>query len=409
MNNLIGNRKRVAFIFVTVLVIVLISVIFKSSNVKAVGQSVNISNMRKTLNATFSEEERWPERYQYEGKSHIIEYTMDERLTEYIKKVLKRYRSDYSSVVVVDNGTGHILAAIDYTKKTKKFGTHLTFSSTHPSASLFKIVTAAALFEDADIDPETIFKYRGKGSTLYRYQLEDKLTRWTRHISFKKAFAFSNNVVFAKAAIKNINSGALYKKAYDFGFNQDLIDEIALSKSTFLMPEDQYNLAELACGFNLDTQMSPVHAALLSQVVANGGIMREPKVVARVYDPESGSNIWDYEHFEKRVIEEPTAEELQRIMGTVISYGTARGSFRSMHRSLRNNLILGGKTGSITGGLPHGKRDWFTAYAVPKNDVYGEGISVAVMNVNVKHWYVKAPYIAKSVIEYYYKKIRELR
>ena len=76
---------------------------------------------------------------------------------------------------------------------------------------------------------------------------------------------------------------------------------------------------------------------------------------------------------------------------------------------MKKKLIIGGKTGSITGGVPNGKRDWLTVFAMPKNPLYGKGISVAVMNINVKKWYVRSTFLAKKVIEFYYKKILPLR
>jgi hypothetical protein len=90
-----------------------------------------------------------------------------------------------------------------------------------------------------------------------------------------------------------------------------------------------------------------------------------------------------------------------------VNRGTARGAFRRMRKSLKDNLIIGGKTGSITGGEPFGKRDWFVSYARPKNGK-DQGISIAVMIVNIKKWYIKSPYLAKNIIQYYYKSLKKL-
>lgn len=88
-----------------------------------------------------------------------------------------------------------------------------------------------------------------------------------------------------------------------------------------------------------------------------------------------------------------------------IDGGTAKRSFRKMRSGYRDVLEIGGKTGSITGGTPYGKRDWFAAYAIPREKIKGKGISISVMNVNVKRWHVKSSMLAKNIIEYYYKNI----
>ena len=336
-----------------------------------------------------------------------VDYTIDEKLEGFIKNLLKRYRSDYSSVVVIDNNTGKILSAVGYQRDHNKFDYYQPFSTTNPSASLFKIITSAALLEKEDIDPETKFTFRGKGTTLYKYQLRDKESKWNRRQTLSNAFAFSNNVVFGKAAIENVNSYSLYHMAEQFGFNEEILDEVLFSKSKIKMPENQYELAELASGFNKKTLISPVHAAVLASIVARDGEFIKPTLLEKVM--YKGKDIWSEAGEVKRVITEKTAIALKEMMSLTVKKGTARGSFRSFPRKLKEDLIIGGKTGSITGGIPFGKRDWFTAFAIPREEsAEDKGISVCVMNVNVERWYVRSSYLVKNIIEYYYKRIQPL-
>jgi len=72
------------------------------------------------------------------------------------------------------------------------------------------------------------------------------------------------------------------------------------------------------------------------------------------------------------------------------------------------NIDVAGKTGSITGGIPFGKRDWFVSYAKPNDKTGDNGISVCVMIVNVKKWYIKSTYLAKKIIQYYYDDLQRL-
>jgi cell division protein FtsI/penicillin-binding protein 2 len=338
-----------------------------------------------------------------------LKYSMNKKLTGYIQKILKRYRSDYSTVIVIDNETGYILSAVGYERKNNNFNISMPFSSTHPSASLFKIVTTADLLEKSSLTKDTVFKFRGRGTTLYKYQLKDKKSRWQRHQSFARAFAYSNNVIFGKAAIKESSAERIFDMASDFGFNEKLMEEISLSKSKFDFPATDYSLAEKASGFNKETMISPIHAATLSSVIANDGVLKYPRFITEIIDEKTSKNIWSPQLKTKRVLEVGTARQMQDLMGLTVKIGTARGSFRRLNRTLKKNLIIGGKTGSITGGLPYGKRDWFTSYAMPKNSSLGKGISIAVMNINVKKWYVKSAYLAKNIIEYYYKRVYPLR
>ena len=335
-------------------------------------------------------------------KKYAVTYSIDENLQNYVETLLKRYRSDYSSVVIMDNNTGEILANAGWARDIGP-SYSLNFSSTHPSASLVKIVTTVDLLENDRVHSESRFSYRGKGTTLYKYQLKNKIDRWTRYISFKMAFAHSNNVVFGKAAINRSSASSIYDTATKMGFNKELMDEGFLSKSIFKMPQDQYNMAEIASGFNKKTMISPIHAAVLSSIVANDGHLVEPRLIVKIEDLEENQTIYENELEKRKVLSQDTIKELQEMMSLTVKRGTARGSFRRMKSTIKSGLVIGGKTGSITGGIPHGKRDWFTMYAIPRHSIENDkGISIAVMNVNVNKWYVKSTFLAKKITEYFY-------
>ncbi len=339
---------------------------------------------------------------QSEDGDLTLDYTLDKDLSKYVEKRLRYYRPDRAAVVVLNSDNGDILASIGFERKTKSFDNLLPFTGTHPSASLFKIVTTAELLEDGEVHGDTKFKYRGRGTTLYRYQLKNKKSRWTRSSSFERAFAFSNNVIFGKAAIQNTTPFELKEMAEKFGFNKSIMSEIDMAKSTFILPKEGYNLAEIASGFNKKTMMSPVHCAALSSIVSNDGYVVSPRLVRSVKDKE-GKTLWENEVEKTPVLNKEKVGELKELMKATVKVGTARRHFRRMRRKIKNNLEIGGKTGSITGGFPFGKRDWFTSFAIPKTGDSAP-ISVCVMIINYEKWYVRSAKIAQEVIQYYYRK-----
>ena len=196
--------------------------------------------------------------------------------------------------------------------------------------------------------------------------------------------------------------------AYNFGFNRDLMDEVNLSRSVLEMPEDQYNLAELASGFNRKTLISPIHAAALAAAIANDGQFVKPRLIKRIYSKETQEDIWSAKRDAFEILTSENAFALKQMMELTVSKGTARSSFRRLDRKVSRFVSVGGKTGSISGGMPDGKRDWFTAFAVPKDQTSSKGISVSVMIVNDHKWHVKSSYMAKEIIEYYFKKIHSI-
>ena len=344
----------------------------------------------------------WKKTVTHQGRSYEISYAFDADLTNYVKKLMRRYPSAYSSAVVIENKTGNILTAIDYNRAERKFGKSLTFSSTHPAASIFKVITAANLLESGRVDLNTPFLYSGRSSTLYKYQLKNKKSRWTRHIDFGRAFALSNNVVFGKAAIANLSHSQLQRMANRFGFNQNVTSILKTGNSKLLQEDDEYRLAELASGFNRQTLISPVHGATIASVVANNGVLKTANVISSIKDAATGRSLWQGNSKIKRVASPETSKKLQEMMYLTVNRGTARGAYRKWLRK-NSEYRVGGKTGSITGGVPFGKRDWFVAFAAPDSNLE-DGISICVMIVNNEKWYIKSTLFAQKVIDYYFSR-----
>ena len=375
-------------------------VLFKSYESYAIDAKIMFnkrlrSAVKTKISNSLITNKKFTDEVSFEDITYKLDYTIDDKLQLALIKLLKRYPSEHTSVVVVDNETGGILAAAGVKKKNREIDFTLPFSSTHPSASLFKLVTSADLIENGGLFTDKMYTYRGKGTTLYKYQLKDKKSRWSRSMSFKRAFIFSNNVIFGKAAMRETDPSSIFKMALKFGFNRNLMDDFNLGVSRFDMPDSQYNLAELATGFNGETQVSPVHAAIFSLIIANDGVMMKPHILKSIISEEDElfSSVKTIKVFSKK-----TAKDLRLMMKATTERGTARRLTRGrMGRKIANFFELGAKTGSITGGLPYGKRDWITLYAKPKVSG-GRGISISVMNINKKKWYYKSTFIAKNIL-----------
>lgn len=370
-------------------------------------ENFSLDEFRKSLTKTVFEVDGWPKLIEHDEREYEVEYTINDQLTDFIVKQLKRYRSDYTSVVIIDNNTGEILSAVDMQRKGNTVGKSMAFSSSHPAASVFKVITAADLLENSDVSADTHFSYNGKSTTLYKYQLKDKKNRWTRDIKFQKAFAWSNNVVFGKAAIKNTNFKSIFSTANKFGFNGELMQVLETGTSKLFPVESEYNLAELASGFNRKTMISPLHGALIASVIANEGLLKKPHVVKSIVDKKQDRQVWRPQHIIARAMSTQAATELKHMMNMTVRKGTARGAFRPWKTKKIRDIEIGGKTGTLTGGVPYGRRDWFISYAKPKDDPNDAGISVAVMIVNLEKWYIKSTYLAKKFIQYYYDSLEE--
>ena len=366
-------------------------------------KSLEVDDFSQKLTHEVFSSSDWPRNFDYKERNYVVDYTLDKDLEDYIRKELRRYSSDYASVVVINNNTGEILSAIDYTRAIKSFGKNLTFSATNPAASIFKVVTGADLIENHDLKSDSPFTYNGRGTTLYKYQLKDKQTRWTRRTNLSRAFASSNNVVFGKAARNFSSFESLTETARKFGFQKDLLQFIDMGQSRLFEDNSKYGLAELASGFNKGTMMSPVHGAVIASVIANGGVLKTPYLIDKITRKDHKRVVWNPSKKLTQAISVEAAQEMRTLMELTVTKGTARSAFRRAKRRKLASIEVGGKTGTLTGGLPYGRRDWFVSYAMPKDGTH-QGISVCVMIVNLEKWYIKSSALAKNIIEYYYSR-----
>jgi len=154
--------------------------------------------------------------------------------------------------------------------------------------------------------------------------------------------------------------------------------------------------------------MSPVHGAVIASIIANGGVLKYPRVIDSLEGISDNKIIYPPIKKDEVVLTPRTAEDMRTLFLATVTRGTARSSFKRSKRLL-DKFEIGGKTGSITGGTPHGKRDWFVSYAKSTEDKSDKGISICVMIVNQKKWYIKSPLLAKNIIEYYYSHISPIK
>lgn len=366
-------------------------------NLPLIGNSFEVEKFQKIFNEKFSESGQLPVSVKIQSDEYIPEYTVKPELEEAVFALWRKYKPEYASVVVIDNNTGKILTAIDMSRSSTTPSRLTTFAPSHPAASIFKIITAADLLENTHVGNDTEFMFAGRSTTLYKYQLKGTKNRWSRKTDFEHAFARSNNVIFGKAALENLSPTGLKRMAEKFGFNKTSVPILEHTSSVFPLAVDQYNLAELASGLNVKTLISPVHGAMIASVIANEGILRTPSLVARVKDKD-GNIVWEPTATEELVIAKETAGDLRKLMMATVEDGTARKPFRRTGKNLEG-IEIGGKTGTITGGEPYGKRDWFVAWARDPKHPEDRGVSLCVMIVNRKKWYVKSTQLTREILE----------
>lgn len=333
------------------------------------------------------------------GKTYQIRSSIEPSLQKFIIDQIDRKNSKFFGFVAMEAKTGRILSMVSYDKNN--LNSDICTNSAYPAASIFKIITSAAAIEKCGFNCNTPVTFNGSKYTLYKRQLKNRSNKYTNRTSFKKAFAESINPVFGKIGAHNLGKDAIESYATAFGFNRRFDFEIPLQTSSLTISDDPYNWAEIACGFNNETLISPLHGALMVSIILNNGAPVEPTLIDKII--QDNQIVYQRKsHALSRIINIDTATTLKKLMNATITSGTASKYFSKFKSDkILSKLSIGGKTGSINNNKEHLKYDWFQGFAEEKNGL--KKIVISVLVVHEKFIGTRAARYSRMAIKEYFK------
>ncbi len=344
--------------------------------------------------------ENWQGEWNGDTKKLKVRFTIDSNLQDYGNMIFKRYKPDYGALVMFDAKTGRVLALSSFQKglPTEK---SLALRATYPAASVFKIVTATAAIDKAGVHPGKTIRFNGGNYTLYKKNvMSEKINRWTRTVTLRDAFSKSLNTAFGRMALEELEPETLNEYANRYLFNQDMPTDFPIEKSVAFVPsEKNYELTQVASGFNKYNKLSPVLGAVIASAIVNDGNVVIPYIVDELID-EKGEAVYKGETLERgQIMTSVTADGMREMMEETVLSGTSRKSFRNLVRSKKfKEVQMGGKTGHLTGDNPKGRVDWFVGYAFDEDN----SIAIAALTVNEKYWTVKSAVVAQMMFKKFF-------
>lgn len=321
------------------------------------------------------------------------ELTLNAELQERLTEILRSYETPYAAVVVIDPTTGRVLAMAEHSQADPAMR-GLPTKAIFPAASVFKVVTAAALLKEG-VTPETTECSFGGKRRLSVKMLEDT-ERDSKCLSLSRALAVSANSVFAKLTHKHLTPDKLKATAKAFGFNTELEFPIPTDVSLAAFPEEKFAFASTGAGFG-DVYLSPLHGAVIAAVAANKGRWVAPRLWEHASAPFPPPVEPLIPTFLEPVAVEPVltesqAELLTSMMEETITVGTARRMFRQ--RGFRVPGAVG-KTGNLADKRPVFRDySWFVGFASKDEPK----IAVAAVIVNDMKWRIRATWLGREAM-----------
>ncbi len=293
-----------------------------------------------------------------------IVLTLDNKLQEIAYEGLG---SRKAAIVVMEPSTGKILAMVsspafdpnaiqaDWSDLINNDNSPLinrALSGLYPPGSIFKLLTAAAAIESGHED----FVYDCKGTATF----DDKVIHCFNNkahgeIDLTQALTVSCNTYFAQLLddmgveyLQQICEKALFNTPYEITLPHSTSSFTANKDTTVSL------LSQTAIGQG-KTLVTPIHMAIITSAIANGGIAMEPYIVDSVVSPSGSQLEKNVPRSLTRIFSMEQADRLTTMMQSVVDKGTAKPL-------AINGIKIGAKTGTAEneGKLAHG---WLVAFA----------------------------------------------
>ena len=334
------------------------------------------------------------------GNGQKVEFTVVPAVQNRAKSVLEQAEVPFGALVAMEPGTGRILGHVEHSTTMPELQ-NLAGLSTPPAASVFKVITAAALLEQAQLPADFEVCFHGGQRGFNLQHLDDNARTDTTCRTLTEALARSSNVIFGKLADRHLKPQTLDRYADAFAWRREIPFVLPVEVSGASFSDDRLTFARTAAGF-YHTHLSPIHGALVASAVGNGGVMMAPKLVERFTVDDTPVMVRQSATM-GRAIQPRTARILSEMMVQTTEMGTARAYFSRRDRWLRG-VRVAAKTGSLSANAANGERhhfSWWIGFAPAENP----RIAVAALVVNVGAWRIKSTYLAREVMEAYFKAV----
>jgi penicillin-binding protein A len=323
--------------------------------------------------------------------------TLDPALQRSALAVLDRYDMPEAGVVLMNIKNGELLVYASRVNAGQPFDVNARAEA--PAASIFKLVTAAALLEKPGINAETEQCYRGGQSRIQADELRDdaRRDRWCANLAM--AMGKSINVVFARLARRLLTPESLTETAGAFGFGAPTPFDVPTQAPRADLPDDPLEFARAAAGF-WHTSLSPLAAVSIAQTIANAGLTYRPRIVRAVRDGDEV--VW-------RAPAEPTplrravparaSYELTKMMLQTVASGSGYKAFHLPNGgAYLPQIRIAGKTGTLARHEDDRHYTWFVGFAPGDKPE----VAVAALVVNTANWQIKGPQLGRDVLRAYF-------
>jgi peptidoglycan glycosyltransferase len=263
----------------------------------------------------------------------------------------------------------------------------------YPPGSTMKTVTAAAALDSGKYQPSSTVSGKN-GKIISGTPLNNFGSQNYGDITLTDALTHSVNTVWAEVGVK-LGRSTMQEYMDRFGFGKkpplDYPDDQMSSSGPrrngkiLSMSSSRVDVGRTAIGQAL-LLVTPLQMATVAQTIGNGGLRMEPRLVAKVVDPDGRTTDEPLPERAERVMSKTSADKLGTMMKSVVREGSGTAA-------ALQGVEVAGKTGTAEINIAQGINDlWFIGFT---GDV---AVAVVIEREQGQGGTVAAP-IAKQILQ----------
>lgn len=284
-----------------------------------------------------------------EAKGNDLLLTIDEGLQYIVEKELEKamakWKSVAASAIMMDPFTGEILALAnrpaydlnDAGSANKNSIRNRLITDIYEPGSTFKVIVGTAALEEKLYNLDSTFDCSRGGIEVGGKVIRDAHKHGV--LSFREVIQKSSNVGSIMIGLK-LGKEQVYRYAKLYGFGEKTNIDMPGEVQGWIRKPDKWSATSIgAIPIGQEVAVTPLQILRAYSVIANGGYLVQPHLVAEIRTPE-GQTISSFQGKTKRVLTEKTAKVFKDILKTVVEEGGT-----ATEAAVEGNQVAG-KTGT---------------------------------------------------------------
>jgi len=275
-----------------------------------------------------------------------IDHTIQYRAEMAIKKSLEKYQADSGSIVVLDPGTGAVLAmasAPDFNPNEFSRVEDMTvFSnpivgSPYECGSVFKPITMAAGIDAKVVSPDTTYTDTGAVNEAgYTIKNSDGKANGVQTMTQVLEKSLNTGVIFVEKQLGNLR---FYEYVKNFGLGEKTeIETLGEVPGNISGLKELKDINAFTATFGQGTSVTPIQLATAFAAIANGGKLMQPHLIDKIVYGDGKEDITQPVE-KRRVISKEASLDVARMMVSVVQNGHGK-------RAGVPGYLVAGKTGT---------------------------------------------------------------